>query len=1081
MHRFDCPEAGERCKVTDATVSPERQTRHVEMNLAHTEEHVVTFFDKSTYTLNGKVALHDTGSCGLMGVEICSYAAGTWSRLPQSCVETNAGGEYSLAIPAGRSVTLRPSFRNSTSEDFTVERDTVQRVSSNEVGFNFEYKPKQRVHIAVGGGECFENIGTFMLTVTMNFCSDYEQSFRVSGETELYLGPADFTIRVDSFEELVPPLAQRIDSGMVLDYLEMAKQQTKYVKFWSRQDEDSSEAKLDASGAYLEFVYRSRLQLEFFPLPGRPMAQKCGRVPVAAQNSAGNLKVFPYEEYGPNTCRKITGKITIVDQVTDVAYACTQAAGCTVDIDMVEHPNLRLNVSGLQLPLFPGEPELNPPHHRFFTFYWADSGRPSVEEKVEFPVLVTGQRKLGDSFSVTLTEGVPLAILYDPPGGSSFSELVDGVTLSTGVTVTSSDVKAEEFFWDVAAGFEQDISMCAGYGAVMCKALLSVKLEGRHSDVNREQKGEKVKSEYAFDHVVESAVTTSSTAHLPGFYSDVVISSAFTVTFEKTRRLEVNPGECESASNGITIFDEAVFNPALEGFVVKSFYDIEFTELPKIAENIQIIEGKLDRDEYSDNDDGLREKALDRHLMQQFNATQENWRRLIAAHDARAESEMLVPAAEGVKRLACHSQNEALDADEEVPCDSIPDPDMFNFGNGNSRIFFSGGGQSFRYSTETTVTSVESHTQTFDMSHIYSLGGTQKLGKWGGYVESNQEKTWTVETHKTSALAKETARTRTVMFTLSDPDVGDSFDVEMLFDQEYGTPFFKTLAGSSMCPGEAGTVPRMMAELQLQGLQRISSIPQDETVVLPIDVINRSPTDEDDGEYVLRYDQASNPNGLQMSVDGRALEERLLRRIPTGERLRINLEAERGPGQFDFEDIVLQVVPKCELDLERRSVRSDVGAELTFSLHWVQDCPRAMFSGALAAHETFTISQIRGVTRYTLSILAQNPDHFDSPWAAHPSLQEIYVQFRHVGDSEWERAVQIDGSFANFNTGAESTGFESVEVDVTFWDDGEYELSLQAYCGNEPDPVGSTRSSVVSGLIDREEPRLFSAFAEPAD
>ena len=58
---------------------------------------------------------------------------------------------------------------------------------------------------------------------------------------------------------------------------------------------------------------------------------------------------------------------------------------------------------------------------------------------------------------------------------------------------------------------------------------------------------------------------------------------------------------------------------------------------------------------------------------------------------------------------------------------------------------------------------------------------------------------------------------------------------------------------------------RMKAELQLQGLRSIRDIPQDDIVVLPIDVINRSPTDEDDGEYVLLYDQASNTNGLQMS------------------------------------------------------------------------------------------------------------------------------------------------------------------------------------------------------------------------
>eukprot|EP00961_Rhodomonas_salina_P189829 2561132-Rhodomonas_salina.1 len=208
---------------------------------------------------------------------------------------------------------------------------------------------------------------------------------------------------------------------------------------------------------------------------------------------------------------------------------------------------------------------------------------------------------------------------------------------------------------------------------------------------------------------------------------------------------------------------------------------------------------KLDRDEYSDDDDGMKEKALDRHLLQRFNATQDNWRRLIAMHEARAGSQMLVPAAEGVRHLACESVNEELEGvPVEVPCDAMQNPDsnIFNFGNGNSRVFFSGGGQSFRYSTETMAKTAQSHVQTFDMSHIYSWGGTQKFGVYGAYLTSTQDKRWTVETQQTTEITTETAKRRTVVFTLSDPDVGDSFDVEILFDLEFGTPYFKTVAGA---------------------------------------------------------------------------------------------------------------------------------------------------------------------------------------------------------------------------------------------------------------------------------------------
>eukprot|EP00941_MAST-03F_sp_MAST-3F-sp1_P003154 g3154.t1 len=47
-----------------------------------------------------------------------------------------------------------------------------------------------------------------------------------------------------------------------------------------------------------------------------------------------------------------------------------------------------------------------------------------------------------------------------------------------------------------------------------------------------------------------------------------------------------------------------------------------------------------------------------------------------------------------------------------------------------------------------------------------------------------------------------------VSFTLNDGNVGDFFDVEISRDEVYGTPVFKTVAGRSMCPHEAGTDPR---------------------------------------------------------------------------------------------------------------------------------------------------------------------------------------------------------------------------------------------------------------------------------
>lgn len=53
---------------------------------------------------------------------------------------------------------------------------------------------------------------------------------------------------------------------------------------------------------------------------------------------------------------------------------------------------------------------------------------------------------------------------------------------------------------------------------------------------------------------------------------------------------------------------------------------------------------------------------------------------------------------------------------------------------------------------------------------------------------------------------------RSLSFGLGDPDRGDSFDVIIRRDPEYGTPVFITRAGRSRCRNETGTMSRESLE-----------------------------------------------------------------------------------------------------------------------------------------------------------------------------------------------------------------------------------------------------------------------------
>mmetsp|Transcript_46489 Transcript_46489/g.140840 ORF Transcript_46489/g.140840 Transcript_46489/m.140840 type:complete len:2055 (-) Transcript_46489:76-6240(-) len=1113
QHRFDCPLAGDKCVISDTNAPTKQQTHHVEIDLLHTKTTEVTFFDMSTYTVGGKASIFDTKEhtdsgrpCGLEGVEVCPYEPDSDNRLPQPCAKTDVDGNYEIAVPVGTSLTLRPMYSNNTgAEYFTVPSLTLPAVFKNDLSHHFEYRKQSMVDILVGGGKCFFPIGTFNLKFTIDSCADYNRKEGWhTGKGPIYLGPADFTVRVDSFEPANDLNDDDITDGSVTAYLAKSNQQTKYINLFSRNDTHALVAEFTAESDYghaeMDFMFRSMLQFEFIAQPGST-APDCGGTTVAAQNSFGTVSTILFEEYGSSRCDDVSGNITVVDQVTDVDYICSGAEGCETEIELIEHPLTGANKSGVVVPLNPGEPNLFPDYMRSFHFYWSDPGRngdcTGGKFCLSYPVLVTGQKKMGDSFSVTLSKGNPRTIIYDPPGGGSFAQLIEGSKLQSSFTMSVGWGFGMDSEIEILAGVNEKVDACAG-GIVgsICKTMLELKIEAGAAVEAAVVDGWEESIDFTYSLDVENAVATSASEHLPGFYSDVLVLSALTVTFSRTRKLEVDATKCTadptSIEDAINIYDTAVYRPALEGFAVKSFYDIELVEIPSVQKNMETLTGKLSRDgEYAQDDDGEQMKLKDQLLFKELNATLSNYERLISNHANRATSDKLISPESFFKDIACKgargectrlNDKACKDGDlTEVSCDNIDDGDLFDFGSNNNRIFFSGGGTEFSLSAETVTETFEGETDYYDMEELIGLKFKNEMTLGSAIIKTEAKLQARVEAHRKSGQETLDASAKTVEFTLSDPDVGDRFDVELFYDKEYGTPYFKTVAGRSSCPAEEGTVSRMKVKMDVEGLRTFEGIPEDEPFILPVDITNESPTDEQGVDYfILTYDQASNPNGLQISVDGSGLQERPVRNIPVGETMRVNVKFERPPGHFDFEDIKLQIIAACEIDLVQ--ARNATGDDLTVSLHFQQTCSPVEFAGEIADYDTFTVTKAaKSSGDETIKVVAYDRDNFFTPWSSHPFLEDVRVEYRRLGDSIWNRARKSDGTFDNLKDRANSEGFAETFVDASKWEDGEYEMRLFSYCGNRPGPVGSFSSTFVTGRVDRVEPRIFGSFAEPAD
>ena len=105
-------------------------------------------------------------------------------------------------------------------------------------------------------------------------------------------------------------------------------------------------------------------------------------------------------------------------------------------------------------------------------------------------------------------------------------------------------------------------------------------------------------------------------------------------------------------------------------------------------------------------------------------------------------------------------------------------------------------------------------------------------------------------------------------FSLSDPEMGDYFDVEIYTDPIYTTPVFRTVAGASRCPNEPGTAPREKFTLSVgDGVKRLQLFSNGETeVFFAVTINNLSPTKEDLGMFFY-IDEKSN-NFVPDSKDG---------------------------------------------------------------------------------------------------------------------------------------------------------------------------------------------------------------------
>lgn len=305
----------------------------------------------------------------------------------------------------------------------------------------------------------------------------------------------------------------------------------------------------------------------------------------------------------------------------------------------------------------------------------------------------------------------------------------------------------------------------------------------------------------------------------------------------------------------------------------------------------------------------------------------------------------------------------------------------------------------------------------------------------------------------------------TVGYELSDDDPGDSFTFDVGNDPLYGTPVFGIRSGRSSCPLEIGTQERDAVSMLVEPPAR-TGVPEDGAAEFVLSITNDSPSD-DAREYQVRAIQTSNPGGAVIKVNGSILDGSVSFFIDPGQTQNATLTVERGPSQYFYEDLQLQVVAPCEYELWEAGGTLAVADTIDVDVSFTSPCSNISLVSPSSGWSFDLAGSVASTD--TLSLLL---DGFELAISESDSIQSVGAEYRRVGTDTWIIIDEVAASDVSVYPPGHALEGEPQSVSID-WNvagvvDGQYEVRAFTRCDG-----GRVPSFSATGRIDRQVPGLF--------
>lgn len=702
------------------------------------------------------------------------------------------------------------------------------------------------------------------------------------------------------------------------------------------------------------------------------------------------------------------------------------------------------------LELMTGEPGAfndgtDPLFAKLFEIYGTINGYTVSEPLL---VVVTGSYILSQEGSFEFPQYMPLAVLYDPPGGLSFAEYNNAEVEMT------IEHKGEKFLtgdystFFIGAAAEGETFPCGGIGVQICNRLpgLLYSAEGLAGvDVNSERGTGDADDNYGTtaSFTIQFSLATSQEAVTAG--EDLYVTPALSIVYATVYDIEYDYATCTSSR--ITNTRWFLTGDTTKVYSLKTQSDIEDVTIPELQAEYARLTDELEELQATGGTNTVAYEVADAKRLAVLNAT-DGWNSILA-YTTDIKAQAANDSLTGLTRAEHLLPSSMLEGAETLDGSDAAADDL----DATYAIGFTGGGQLYKY-TETSLTSATSTESSYRTFHINSglefevqLGYVKSKGSRGsGFgIQHESETTQVVESSVEYA------------FTLGDADEGDEFNVRVYRDPTYGTFVFHTVSGSSSCVAEKNTFSRFNPTLAL-AVTPAAAFPDDEVV---FDILIKNEGTENINAFL--YFEGS--SGAAIQLPGSENENYIYELPPgmcaSGSRkpqpplplsvmsdhsflhplaylssssitlgsTETAVRVSRVDSQYSY-NIRVSILPSCEVDLlVGQATASRLAIEsLDLTANFLQDCSRVHWADYLARELTFIVNEetrdvgdANGQHKNEVRLELFNPEYKTRPWANNTRLLSVKLEYRRVGDLDYSTGVNPDGNFLD----ASVAGLES--------------------------------------------------------